>query len=189
VNLFDLGVAISLAIAVITGWKRGVVEPVARWVGMAGAVLIAIRNPDVMTALWDRVGLERSGSAVVITILIFAVLGALLGSVVGQGALRAAPVPGLKSADQAFGALVGAAGVVFVVWIIAPVAGLLPGAWAQMVRDGRTTAIAEERLPAPPDLFAPVRAIAGELGGRPAPVRAGGVQIPGVTIPELTVPS
>jgi uncharacterized membrane protein required for colicin V production len=159
VNLFDVGVIAALLLAVISGWRRGVIEPAARWVGMAAAVIVAIRHTDAVMGLVDRLGVSRSGSSLMATVVVMVIIGAVIGSALGRLLLRAFPIPGLRRLDRLSGAGLGAAGVVFVVWMIGPIAALLPGSVAGLVREGRSTELAEAALPDPPDLFAPVRSI------------------------------
>ncbi len=165
VTLFDLGVVLALIGAVVSGWRRGVIEPVARWAGMAAAGVAAIRNTGPLADLAERVGIGRNGSSIVASVLVCVVLGGLVGSLAARAVLAlAAPVPGLRSLDRAAGSAVGAIGVVFVVWLVAPVSALLPGGLARTVSEGATTELAQRTLPAPPDLFEPVRSVAASLG-------------------------
>lgn len=161
---FDLGVAVAFLGAVASGWRRGLVEPAARWVGMALGGVAAIRHTEGVAAAAERMGIQRSGTSVVAGVLAAVAVGGLVGSLAGRSVLRVVAVPGLRSIDRAAGSAVGAAGVVFVVWLMAPVAALLPGGLAQSVHDGRLTDLAVRTLPAPPDLFAPVRSVADTLG-------------------------
>lgn len=161
---FDFGVAVAFLGAVASGWRRGLVEPATRWFGMAVAGVAAIRNTEAVAAVADRVGLQRSGTSVVAGVMAAVAAGGLLGSLAGRSLLTVVAVPGLRSLDRAAGSAVGAAGVVFIVWLMAPVAAILPGGLAQSVHDGRLTDLAVRTLPAPPDLFAPVRSVADTLG-------------------------
>lgn len=176
-NLFDLGVALAFVGATVSGWRRGIVEPVFRWVGMAGGAVLSIRHTEPLMAALARAGVGTSGSSIVAAVITSVVLGGLAGSVLGRGLLHAVPVPGLRSADRAAGSALGAAGVVFVVWIVGPIAALLPGSIPRSVRDGRTTELAATQLPRPPDLFAPVRAVAESFDlpevGRPGQPEVG----------------
>lgn len=161
---FDLGVAVAFLGAVASGWRRGLVEPAARWVGMAVAGIAAIRNTEGVAAVAERLGMQRSGTSVVAGVLTTVAVGGVIGSLAGRSLLTVVAVPGLRSLDRVAGSAVGAAGVVFIVWLMAPVAAVLPGGLAQSVHDGRVTDLAVRTLPAPPDLFAPVRSVAETLG-------------------------
>jgi uncharacterized membrane protein required for colicin V production len=159
VNLFDVGVLAALVFAVLSGWRRGVIEPSARWVGMATAVVVAIRHTDTVMGNVERLGVERTGSSLMLAVVAIVIIGGVLGSAFGRLLLHSFPIPGLRKLDRMSGAGIGAAGVVFVVWMIGPIASILPGGVSDLVRDGASTELAEAALPDPPDLFAPVRAI------------------------------
>jgi S1-C subfamily serine protease len=150
VNPIDLVVLVLLVLGLISGARAGIFGPV---LGLGGAIIgfgialllsTILREPlgeieqpmRAVVTLFGLGGLVLSGEA----------LGAAMGAQLSFG-MRASP---LKPLDGLGGALVGAAHVVLLVWLLggALAAGMAPGV-AAVARESVSVSLVSDRLPPP----------------------------------------
>jgi S1-C subfamily serine protease len=149
-NLVDLLVILLLAVAIVAGARAGFLGPVLGLLGAAGGFALALWLAGILRE--PLTGIEQPTRALV-TLLGMAVL-VLLGETLGAAAgarlslgLRGSP---LRAFDAAGGAIVGAAHVVLLVWLLAGMIGMgLGPSIAAEARESVAVRIIGERLPPP----------------------------------------
>jgi S1-C subfamily serine protease len=150
VNPLDIVVLVLLLLGVLSGARAGFLGPV---LGLAGAVAAFALALVLATVLREPLGQIEQPMRAIVTLI---GLGALVlsGEAAGAGAgammshnLRRS---GFQPLDALGGAVVGAAHVVLLVWLLAGVlaAGMAPGI-AAMARDSVAVRAVEDRLPPP----------------------------------------
>ena len=149
-NLLDAAVLLMLGVGAVLGARAGLLGPV---LGLAGAILGFLAAVVATTALRDQLATIDQPARAIVTFVVLAAfvvigegIGSALGAALGRGVRRA----GLRPFDAAGGAIVGAAHVVLVVWLLGGMvaAGLAPPVGAA-TRDSVALRLVEERLPPP----------------------------------------
>jgi S1-C subfamily serine protease len=164
-NLLDAVLLLLFSYALVRGYRQGGLSQIATLGGgLLGLVAGAIFAPRAA-----RLFVDGPGSS-----LALLTLGLLLVAVVaGQGAglalglrlRRAAERAGVAPVDRGLGMVIGAAGLVLVVWLLGAVLSQGPSqALAQQIRESRLVAFVDDRLPPAPDLFGRVAAYLDDQG-------------------------
>lgn len=175
----DIAIVAAALAAAVGGWRLGFTARLFGWGGVAAGLVIAARYvPSVVTTFGGTDADDRVTVAV-----LFLVLAASIGQVVGLAVGRFLHRfrPGAKTRgrwDKASGALVGAAGVLVLVWMVVPAMASAKGWPARMVRDSQVIATIERLAPEQPARFtawgraiadAPYPAAIGALDDPPDP--------------------
>ena len=159
VNLLDLLLLAAVVVAVVGGWRVGLVARLATWAGLAAGFLASSWTvPTVLDLVPVEGALVRLFTGLLVvafTVSVVTSLFQLVGSRVGQLVSRT-PLRGL---DRAAGAAAGTAAVLAVVWFLVPAAAEVPGAVARQVRSSAAVGVMRELTPAPPDAARTVRAL------------------------------
>lgn len=175
-NLFDLLVLALLAFGALAGWRAGFLGPV---LALAGGLLGFGLALLLATVLRGELGaMEQPGRALV-TLLglgMLVLVGEATGAAIGAGASRGLRATWFRPFDAVGGALVGAAHVLLLTWILGGLlaAGLSP-ALAPLARGSAALEIVYERLP-------PASTVAGRmltlLSGTDLPLLFAGLEPP-----------
>ena len=114
----------------------GFLARVASWIGLLVGIYAAYRLSPVVLERFDG-GLPETRLLIILGLLL--VLGTACASL---GTLAAAslhrlipPGTGLRTADRAAGGVVGGLGGLFMVWLLVPILGEMPGAVSELVRN------------------------------------------------------
>lgn len=158
-NLLDLAVLGLLVVGVVAGARAGFLGPVMGLVGAAIGFGIAL-----VVATTFREGLaaiEQPARAIAtfVGMLAFVLVGEAAGSAVGMQLSHGVRRVGLRPLDALGGALVGAAHVVLLVWLLGGMvtAGFAPGL-GTLARDSVAVRVVSDRLP-------PASVVAGQVLG------------------------
>ncbi len=179
-TLLDVLVGLIALLALARGYRRGALSQVMVFGGaLLGLLVGAIGGPALARQI-----MEGPGPALALTtlavLLASVLIGQAIGAVIGSRLRAAARRAGVGWFDRAVGMLLGLAGLVVVVWLLAGmlVQGPSPRL-AQAIEDSALAGVLDETLPPPPDV---VGGVAGYLNdqGFPQVVSglAGGVAAP-----------
>ena len=147
-NLIDALVILALVAALVAGARAGFLGPVLGLIGAAGGFALAIWLLGVLGEPLD--GIEQPTRALVtlLGLATFVLLGEAVGAAIGARAsigLRGSP---LRVVDVAGGAVVGAAHVVLLVWLLGAMIGMgLGPSIADQARDSVAIRAINDRLP------------------------------------------
>ncbi len=151
-NLLDVVLVLVAVSAVTVGLRMGLLARLSGWIGLAvGVVAATITVPLVL----ERVDTPSGPNRVVLAAVVLGLtvwIGAALGSALGRSLRRAVENTPLGGPDRLAGGAVGLAGLVAVVWILAPAAADIPGVAARQVRGSLVVALVDNTLPVPPSL-------------------------------------
>jgi S1-C subfamily serine protease len=164
-NLLDLGLLAALLYALFRGYRQGALSQVAAFGGAGvGLVLGAFVAPAIAGLTMGQPGFGLALLTLgVLLVCIF--LGQGIGFAFGIRLRRAAIRAGIGAFDRVVGVLVGAAGLVVVVWLMASVLnqGPVPGV-ASQVQESRVVSLIDDTLPPAPDLFGRVAGYLDQQG-------------------------
>jgi S1-C subfamily serine protease len=153
VNFLDLLVLLAALAGAWIGYRLGFVRRVFSWAGLVGGVVLAVVFvDDVAEALRGSPPRTRLLGALAFVLLV-AMVGQAIGFVIG-GALRqrvdraAGPIFG--RGDRVAGALVGALGVLVLLWLLIPALASSPGWPARAVRESVVARTIDRLAPEPP---------------------------------------
>ena len=124
-NVVDWILVAAVVLFALAGWHRGFVASVLSFIGfIGGALAAAFLLPPLVDRITQvqavRVGMVGLG------ILLCALLGQVVASIVGSSARRAISWTPVKALDNILGALVNVLALAIVVWIIASAIAFLP---------------------------------------------------------------
>ena len=156
-NLFDAFVLLLLVLAAVAGARAGFLGPVVGLIGAVGGLLLALFLASVFREPLEQVMQPGRALVTIAGLGALVLLGEATGTAIGATwsmRLRHGP---FRPIDALGGALVGAAHVVFLVWIVGGLLamGIAP-TFSAVARDSIAVQVATERLPAP-------MAVAGRL--------------------------
>ena len=149
-DTLDLIILAAAAMAAVGGYRLGFLGRVVSWLGLAIGFFVAVKVlPAVVTGMRND-----TPSTLVAVAVIVLVGGAMVGQAIGLlagGRLHSIlPLGPLRLADRATGALVGAAGVVVVLWLLVPSLAAVPGWPARAVSGSAISRMVATDLPPPP---------------------------------------
>jgi S1-C subfamily serine protease len=181
-NLLDVVLLLALTLALVRGFRQGALSQVSAFGGAAVGLFAGALVAPALAGL--LVGQPGSTLALLtlglLVVLVF--LGQGIGFAVGLRLRRAAIRAGIGAFDRVVGILVGAAGVVVVIWLLGSVfaQGPVPSV-AQQFRESRVAGAIDGALPPAPDLFGRV---AGYLDQQGFPQVFAGLE-QGITAPPV----
>ena len=133
-TLLDVVLLLVAAAAGVAGWAMGFLSRFMSWLGLVGGLVAASSVlPGLLTWL-DHLDEQWLLVVAILVVVAFAMLGQALGMVAGNH-LRVRLDPRWDRLDAAGGALMGVAGIVLVVWLLAPAVRTVPGWSADQVAD------------------------------------------------------
>jgi uncharacterized membrane protein required for colicin V production len=150
-NALDVVFLVVLIAAATGGWRKGIIARICTAFGLIGGVLLAARNAAWITSVLPLNSEDPGVVGVVIALMIGAVGGRIVGTLVGHWIKRRLPTRPLQSADRLVGAVAGGAGALVVVWLSGPFLGLIPGWPSTQWQGSRIASEVTTRLPAPPN--------------------------------------
>jgi S1-C subfamily serine protease len=153
VNFLDLLVVAATATGAWIGYRLGFVRRVLSWAGLVGGVVLAVVFvDDVAEALRGSPPRTRLLGALAFVFLV-AMVGQAVGFVIGSALhhrLGRAVGPTFGRGDRAAGAVVGAAGVLVLLWLLIPALASSPGWPARAVRESAVARAVDRLAPDPP---------------------------------------
>ncbi|MBA2625046.1 MAG: MarP family serine protease, partial [Acidimicrobiia bacterium] len=162
-NLLDWILVGLLVVAVLAGYRLGLVARALSWAGLVAGLLLATR---LLPVVLDRFETDRPGSRLLLALGVLlggALLGQALGGVLGARLHLALP-RATRPVDSVAGAAVGGLGVLVAVWLLLPAAAEIEGSSARLVRDSRIARAIDDAAPDPPDAVQTLRRLVDESG-------------------------
>ena len=153
-NVLDLVVVLAMVVAVVGGWRLGLITRALGWVGAALGVAVGI---SLVPALSRWLSPSTDAGVVLLTagsFILLVSIGQAIGVAIGSRLRPAVHEEGLRRVDAAGGSVLGAVGVVVIVWLLLP---LLAGTEGWVSATTRSSVIARgvtDLLPPPPDSVA-----------------------------------
>jgi S1-C subfamily serine protease len=150
-NGLDLAIAFLVVVAAVGGHRLGFLGRATSWIGLTLGFFLAVRLlPHVVVALHSVAPATLAAIAVAFLVA-GALLGQGLGLMVGSRLHRALPPGPVRTVDKAVGALVGAFGVLVLLWLLLPSIAEVPGWPARAVSGSAISRWELQTLPTPPD--------------------------------------
>lgn len=131
-NDFDIGVLVAAGLAAIGGWRMGFLARVFSWVGLGAGIYFAVRYLPTIVAFFQVSGSVARVALAIAVLLVMAFVGQGLGLMVGSRLHSVLPFGGARALDRFVGALLGVAGVMALVWLLAPALAAVPGTVSQL---------------------------------------------------------
>lgn len=160
--LLDLLIILSVASAIVGGYRLGFLARVTSWAGLGlGIVLGVIFLPDVATYFNDAEQGVRLLAAVAF-LLAAGMLGQGIGLALGAALHASLKVgPGLRQYDRAAGGILGAFGILVIFWALGPSLAAVEGYPSQAARDSRILSALSDMV-RPPDTLQALRRVIGD---------------------------
>lgn len=150
-NLLDLVLVVVLVLTAMGGYRAGLIARLTGWIGLvAGLVVSFFAVPVVLQWFAGGSPVTRFLVAIVVLSLSVAVLSAVFQRL-GMGLLRAIQGTPLRTIDRGMGLAAAVAVLGLVLWLLLPVAALVPGSISAQVRGSRVLAGVQHLTPPPPD--------------------------------------
>ncbi len=150
-DALDLIVITVAVVAAVGGYRLGFFGRVASWLGLALGIYLAIR---ILPSVLVRLSSDSPGTQLAVAVLLLvggAVLGQMLGLVIGSRVHRALPAGPVRQADRVLGAGTGMVGVIVALWLLLPSIAAVPGWPAQETAASGISRWVSGALPNPPD--------------------------------------
>ncbi|MGZ8752968.1 MAG: MarP family serine protease [Acidimicrobiia bacterium] len=164
-NVLDAIIVVLALLAAVGGFRLGFVARVLSWAGLAAGVLLAVVFlPDVTASLTRTEARTR-----LIVAFVFVVGIAMIGQAIGLacgGVVRKRvqlPPAGVRL-DRIAGAVLGAFGVLVIVWLAIPALANAPGWPARAARDSSIVRELERVAPDPPPALEALARQVGQTG-------------------------
>jgi S1-C subfamily serine protease len=176
VNTLDLVVLVLILGAGVGGWRLGFIARVIAWAGVVVGLAIGIRFVPRVVTVFGGSKPENRASVAVLFLVMVAMVGQTLGLVLGGFVHRIMPLrKRLPRWDRLAGALVGAVGVLALLWMVIPSLATAKGWPARMARGSTIVAAIERWAPQQPARFA---AWGRAISDAPYPSALGTLQSP-----------
>src|SRR4051794_7711267 len=164
-------VVVTIAVVVgAGGYRIGFVARAASWAGMALGIVLAVKLlPSLTSSEADAQRLLLLGLVVVFA---GAVLGQLIGLIIGAQLRMVIPSGNAQAVDRAGGAAAGVVGVLVGYWLLLPILVQTPQWPAQQARNSAIASFIQEHFPDAPDTTQALRRVLGPRvfeGFGPAP--------------------
>lgn len=163
VNLLDALIVLAAAGAAVVGYRLGFLTRVISWLFLAvGFTAASALVPVVARAAR---GSRPGGDLVLISVGLLAAgafLGQAVGLAVGSRLHRTLPAGPARTLDSAVGSVVGALGILLVVWLVTPAMADLAGWPARAARGSHIARSVESLFPGAPDSAQALRRLAGD---------------------------
>lgn len=160
-DTLDLIVALAVVAAAVGGYRMGFLGRVISWLGLAAGFYVAVRFlPTIVNDLHQ----SSPGTLVAVAVVVLvggAMVGQALGLLAGSRLHHILPLGPLRLVDRAVGAVVGAAGIVAVLWLLLPSLAAVPGWPARAVSGSAISRWVSRDLPTPPSALQVLRRLVG----------------------------
>jgi S1-C subfamily serine protease len=158
-DTLDIVVLILAALAAIGGYRMGFVARAASWIGMGLGIVLAIKLLPSLTA--SEVDARRLLLLGLVVVFAGAILGQLLGLVVGAQLRMVIPSGNAQAVDRAGGAAAGAVGVLVGYWLLLPILVQTPQWPAEQARNSAIASFIHDHFPDAPDTSQALRQVLG----------------------------
>lgn len=157
----DVIILLAAVFAGVGGYRMGFLGRAVSWLGLALGFFLAVKLlPPVLGRLH-----QSTATTLLVVAVVILVGGAMVGQAVGllAGAQlhRALPFGPARWVDRVVGAVVGAAGVFVVLWLLIPSLAQVPGWPAQAVTDSSISRLVSRAMPPPPSALQLLRRLVG----------------------------
>jgi len=150
-NLLDVGLVLVLAVTAVGGYRAGLVARLSGWIGLlAGMVVSFFAVPVVLEFFEGGSPVTRFLVAVATLSIVVAVLSAVFQRI-GMGLARVIEGTPFRGLDRAAGLVAAVVVLGVVLWLLIPVAALVPGVLSSQVRGSLVLAGVQVLTPPPPD--------------------------------------
>ncbi len=160
-SLLDVVLLGAIALAVIGGYRLGLITRVVSWVGLAAGLALAVW---LLPRFLDQLDTSNRGLVLILSIgllLVGATLGQALGFMVG-GRLTPRRDGALGVADRVLGGLAGLVGVIVILWLIIPVFVAGPPWLSAQTSNSFIARGVGNSFPPAPDAMQALRSVIGE---------------------------
>jgi S1-C subfamily serine protease len=161
VNALDFVILAVAIMAALGGYRLGFLGRVVSWLGLAVGFYLAVRLlPKI------AVGIHSASPGTIVTVGVIvliagAAIGQAIGLIAGSHLHRALPLGPIRQVDRAVGAVVGAIGVMVVLWLVIPSLATVPGWPARAVSGSSISRWVSRDLPTPPGAIQVLRRLIG----------------------------
>jgi S1-C subfamily serine protease len=160
-DTLDVIILLAAVSAAVGGYRLGFLGRVVSWLGLALGFYLAVRIlPPVLRGLHNSTATTLLVIAVVILVG-GAMVGQAVGLLAGSHLHRALPLGPVRQVDRVVGAVVGAAGVLAVLWLLIPSLAQVAGWPAQAVTGSSISRFVSGALPPPPSALQVLRRLVG----------------------------
>jgi S1-C subfamily serine protease len=169
-DTLDVVVVTIAVIAGIGGYRIGFVARAASWAGMAVGILLAVKLLPTLTG--SEADARRLLLLGLVVVFAGAILGQVLGLIVGAQLRMVIPSGNAQSVDRAGGAAAGVVGVLVGYWLLLPILAQTPQWPAQQARNSAIASFIQDHFPDAPDTTQALRRVLGPRvfeGFGPAP--------------------
>lgn len=156
-NLLDVLLGLLVLSAAVGGWRMGLLARGASWLGLAVGLVAATATVPYALRLFPDAEPPVRLLVAVAALAITAGLAASVGESIGARLRQAVAHTPLFPLDRSAGFLAGGAGVLLLVWLLAPAAAQVPGVVAQQVRSSAIVDWLRDTGPRPPDAVQALR--------------------------------
>lgn len=161
-SLLDLGLIIVFVLAMLGGYRLGLITRVVSWIGLAGGLAFAVWLLPRFLSQLDSTNRSLVLILSIALLLIGALLGQAIGFVVGGRITPTRRDGAFGIADRVLGAIAGLVGVVVVLWLIVPVFVATPGWLATQTSNSAIARAVNNSLPPAPDAMQALRTVVGD---------------------------
>ena len=133
-NALDLVLLVVLALSAVAGYRMGLIVRVASLAGLLGGIALSpFTIPYGLELVAPSSALARLATTLG-TLVVTVALTSLLVQTLAAPLRRAVHATSLRTLDRVGGGLAGMATTLVIVWLAAPLAGMVPGSLAKQVR-------------------------------------------------------
>jgi S1-C subfamily serine protease len=162
VNFLDLLVLLLAMSAAVGGYRLGFVTRAVSWLGLIAGVLLGIAVlPTVLPRLQEASDASKV-MVLVATLLGLSLVGQGIGLALGSKLRIALPDGSARQADRVAGGVVGAVGVLVVLWLVLPTLAEVRGWTAEQARGSVIARQVSNLFPDVPDAIEELRRVVGE---------------------------
>ncbi len=161
-SVLDLVLLGAIALAVIGGYRLGLITRVVSWIGLAAGLALAVW---LLPRFLDQLDTSNRGLVLVLSIgllLVGATLGQALGFVVGGRLTPSRRDGAFGVTDRVLGGVAGFAGVIIILWLIIPVFVSGPSWLSAQTSNSLIARSVGNSLPPAPDAMQALRSVIGE---------------------------
>lgn len=149
-NLFDLAVILAALLAVVGGWRLGLVTRALGWLGAVIGIAVAV---VAVPALSNWIDPSSDIGVLLLTLGVFVALlavGQAIGVAIGSRLRPRSEDQHLRVADSVGGSMLGVVGVVVIVWMLVPLMSVTEGWVSSTTRTSAVARAVSNHLPEPP---------------------------------------